>query len=38
MVAFGEGVVHWPTVFSLSAFPVIVVAYTLWHGGKSAGW
>ena len=25
---FGEGVVHWPTVFSVSLFPVIVLAYT----------
>ncbi len=26
---FGEGVVHWPTVFSVILFPVIVVVYTL---------
>ena len=26
---FGEGVVHWPTVFSVGLFPVIVVAYVL---------
>ena len=26
---FGEGVVHWPTVFSVTLFPVIVVAYVL---------
>jgi len=26
---FGEGVVHWPTVFSLAAFPIIVIAYVL---------
>ncbi len=26
---FGEGVVHWPTVFSVGLFPVIVLAYTL---------
>jgi protein-S-isoprenylcysteine O-methyltransferase Ste14 len=26
---FGEGVVHWPTIFSLTLFPIIVVAYTL---------
>lgn len=26
---FGESVVHWPTVFSLAAFPVIVLAYAL---------
>ena len=25
---FGEGVVHWPTLFSVSLFPVIWVAYT----------
>ena len=25
---FGEGVVHWPTVFSVTLFPVIVVVYT----------
>ncbi|MEO6993620.1 MAG: isoprenylcysteine carboxylmethyltransferase family protein [Lacunisphaera sp.] len=26
---FGEGVVHWPTVFSVALFPVIVLAYYL---------
>ena len=26
---FGEGVVHWPTIFSVALFPVIVVAYVL---------
>ncbi len=26
---FGEGIVHWPTVFSVIAFPVIVLMYTL---------
>ena len=26
---FGEGVVHWPTVFSVAIFPVIVLAYYL---------
>ncbi len=26
---FGEGVVHWPTVFSVALFPLIVAAYTL---------
>ncbi|HHX4058159.1 TPA: methyltransferase family protein [Burkholderia contaminans] len=26
---FGEGVVHWPTIFSVALFPVIVLAYTL---------
>lgn len=25
---FGEGVVHWPTVFSVTLFPLIVLAYT----------
>ena len=29
MVLFGEGVVHWPTVFSLAAFPIVVIAYVL---------
>jgi len=27
LVMFGEGVVHWPTVFSLAAFPIVVSAY-----------
>lgn len=26
---FGEGVVHWPTIFSITLFPIIVIAYTL---------
>lgn len=26
---FGEGVVHWPTLFSVSLFPIIVLAYVL---------
>lgn len=26
---FGEGVVHWPTVFSITVLPLIVVAYVL---------
>ena len=26
---FGEGVVHWPTVFSVILFPIIVLVYTL---------
>ena len=25
---FGEGVVHWPTVFSVTLFPIIVLVYT----------
>lgn len=29
LIVFGEGVVHWPTIVSLVAFPVIVIAYTL---------
>lgn len=29
LAVFGEGVVHWPTVFSLAAFPLIVVVYVL---------
>ena len=29
LAIFGEGVVHWPTVFSLAAFPVIVLLYVL---------
>lgn len=27
LMIFGEGVVHWPTIFSLAAFPLIVLAY-----------
>lgn len=29
LVFFGEGVVHWPTVLSLTAFPIVVIAYAL---------
>nr|CCD32088.1 Conserved hypothetical protein [Methylocystis sp. SC2] len=29
LALFGEGVVHWPTIFSLAAFPVIIFAYAL---------
>ena len=29
LIVFGEGVVHWPTIVSVLAFFVIVVAYTL---------
>lgn len=25
---FGEGVVHWPTIFSVTLFPIIVLVYT----------
>lgn len=26
---FGEGVIHWPTIFSVGLFPIIVIAYVL---------
>ncbi len=29
LILFGEGIVHWPTIVSVIAFPVVVVAYTL---------
>ena len=29
MIVFGEGIVHWPTIVSVAAFPIIVVAYAL---------
>lgn len=29
LALFGEGVVHWPTIFSLAAFTVIIFAYAL---------
>jgi protein-S-isoprenylcysteine O-methyltransferase Ste14 len=29
LIVFGEGIVHWPTIVSVVAFPVIVVAYTM---------
>ncbi len=29
LIVFGEGVVHWPTIVSVIAFPVILLAYTL---------
>lgn len=29
LALFGEGVVHWPTIFSVALFPAIVVAYVL---------
>lgn len=29
LIVFGEGIVHWPTIISVIAFPVIVLAYTL---------
>jgi protein-S-isoprenylcysteine O-methyltransferase Ste14 len=29
LALFGEGMVHWPTLFSVGLFPVIVLAYSL---------
>lgn len=29
LALFGEGIVHWPTLFSLTAFPIVVLAYVL---------
>jgi len=29
IILFGEGIVHWPTIVSVVAFPVIVLAYGL---------
>ena len=29
LALFGEGIVHWPTVFSVALFPVIVLSYVL---------
>ena len=29
LALFGEGVIHWPTLFSVGLFPVIVAAYVL---------
>lgn len=29
VILFGEGIVHWPTIISVAAFPVIVVAYAI---------
>lgn len=29
MIIFGEGIVHWPTIVSVAAFPIIVGAYVL---------
>lgn len=31
---FGEGIVHWPTIFSVALFPVIVLAYYLLARGE----
>ena len=29
VILFGEGIVHWPTVVSVAAFPIIILIYTL---------
>lgn len=29
LIIFGEGIVHWPTILSVAALPIIVGAYTL---------
>lgn len=29
LIIFGEGIVHWPTIVSVLAFPIIIVAYTV---------
>lgn len=29
LIIFGEGIVHWPTIVSVAAFPIIVGAYSL---------
>jgi methanethiol S-methyltransferase len=29
LIVFGEGIVHWPTIVSVAAFPIILIAYTL---------
>lgn len=29
LIVFGEGIVHWPTIVSVLAFPIIVAAYVL---------
>jgi protein-S-isoprenylcysteine O-methyltransferase Ste14 len=29
IIIFGEGIVHWPTIVSVAAFPIIILAYTL---------
>lgn len=29
IIIFGEGIVHWPTAFSLVFFPLIIIAYVL---------
>lgn len=29
LALFGEGIVHWPTLFSISLFPIIVIVYSM---------
>ncbi|HZK85057.1 MAG TPA: isoprenylcysteine carboxylmethyltransferase family protein [Desulfosporosinus sp.] len=29
IVLFGEGIVHWPTIFSIALFPIIIVIYVM---------
>jgi protein-S-isoprenylcysteine O-methyltransferase Ste14 len=29
LIVFGEGIVHWPTIVSVAAFPIIILVYTL---------
>lgn len=29
LIVFGEGIVHWPTIVSVLAFPIIVIVYTM---------
>lgn len=29
LIVFGEGIVHWPTIVSAAAFPIIIFAYTM---------
>lgn len=29
IIIFGEGIVHWPTIVSVAAFPIIIAVYTL---------
>lgn len=33
LILFGEGIIHWPTLFSVGMFPVIVVTFT-WFARK----
>lgn len=29
IIVFGEGIVHWPTIVSVAAFPIIIFAYAM---------